>query len=105
MMTNGFLKSQGYPKTTFFDPARPSETISNLVDHIAKRHLSVKVDSRTYVKPAVSYIKELLKLGQARGLLQKFNATDLSDKLTDTLNLEVRNQLLSSLFSSIVSRL
>lgn len=96
MMTNGFLKSQGYPKTTFFDPARPSETISNLVDHIAKRHLSVKVDSRTYVKPAVSYIKELLKLGQARGLLQKFNATDLSDKLTDTLNLEVIEPVLKT---------
>jgi len=40
------------------------------------------------VKPAVGYAKELLKLGQARGLLQ-FNATEISDKLTDTLNLEV----------------
>ncbi|KAL5285082.1 hypothetical protein ACFFRR_007056 [Megaselia abdita] len=88
LMFNGFLKSQGYPKSTFFDQSRPSETISNLLDHVAKHHLSVKIDSRAYVKPAVAYTKELMKLGQARGLLQ-FNSTDLSEKLTDTLNLEV----------------
>ncbi|XP_034663410.1 uncharacterized protein LOC117898265 [Drosophila subobscura] len=88
IMFNGLLKSQGYPKQTHFDPSRPSETISNLLDHVAKHHLSVKIDSRQYVKPAVGYAKELLKLGQARGLLQ-FNATEISDKLTDTLNLEV----------------
>ncbi|KAH8244637.1 hypothetical protein KR026_002265 [Drosophila bipectinata] len=88
IMFNGLLKSQGYPKQTHFDPARPGETISNLLDHVAKHHLNVKIDSRQYVKPAVGYAKELLKLGQARGLLQ-FNATEISDKLTDTLNLEV----------------
>ncbi|XP_011192308.2 uncharacterized protein LOC105218434 [Zeugodacus cucurbitae] len=88
LMFNGFLKSQGYPKSTYFDPSRASETISNLFDHVAKQHLNVKIDARQYVKPAVGYARELLKLGQARGLLQ-FNATELSDKLTDTLNLEV----------------
>ncbi|XP_052858960.1 uncharacterized protein LOC128266458 [Drosophila gunungcola] len=88
IMFNGLLKSQGYPKQTHFDPSRPGETISNLLDHVAKHHLNVKIDSRQYVKPAVGYAKELLKLGQARGLLQ-FNATEISDKLTDTLNLEV----------------
>ncbi|ALC47388.1 CG8420 [Drosophila busckii] len=88
IMFNGLLKSQGYPRQTHFDPARPSETISNLLDHVAKHHLNVKIDSRQYVKPAVGYAKELLKLGQARGLLQ-FNATEISDRLTDTLNLEV----------------
>lgn len=89
LMFNGFLKSQGYPKSTFFEPSRASETISNLLDHVAKHQLHVKIDSKTYVKPAVGYAKELLKLGQARLMLQKFNATELSDKLTDTLNLEV----------------
>ncbi|KAM8706591.1 hypothetical protein ACLKA7_010799 [Drosophila subpalustris] len=88
IMFNGLLKSQGYPKQTYFDPQRPSETISNLLNHVAKHHLNVKIDSRQYVKPAVGYAKELLKLGQARGLLQ-FNATEISDRLTDTLNLEV----------------
>lgn len=88
-MLNGFLKSQGYPKQALFDPSRASETISHLVDYALKQHLSIKVTSKTYVKPAVNYVKELLKLGKARGLLQKFNATELSDKLTDTVNLEV----------------
>ena len=87
-MFNSVLKSQGYPKNTFFDPSRASETISTLLDHVAKHHLNVKIDSRQYVKPAVNYAQELMKLGKARGLLQ-FNATELSDKLTDTLNLEV----------------
>lgn len=89
IMLNGFLQSQGIPKTALFDPSRPSETISNLVDHVSRHHLNTKIASITYVKPAVNYVKDILKLGKARGLLQKFNATELSDKLTDTVNLEV----------------
>jgi hypothetical protein len=89
MMINGFLASQGYPKTTHLDINKPSETLTNLINHVAKRHLNTKIDAKEYVKPTVNYVKELLKLGQARGLLQKFNSTELSDKLTDTFNLEV----------------
>ncbi|XP_013114285.1 uncharacterized protein LOC106092077 [Stomoxys calcitrans] len=92
-MFNGFLKAQGYPKSTFFDANRPTETISNLLDHVAKHHLNVKIQSRQYVKPAVGYAKDILKLGKARGLLQ-FNSTEISDKLTDTLNLEVIEPIL-----------
>jgi hypothetical protein len=89
-MINGFLSSQGYPKSTNLDINKPSETLTNLINHVAKRHLNTKIDAKEYVKPTVNYVKELLKLGQARGLLQKFNSTELSDKLTDTFNLEVR---------------
>lgn len=89
-MLNGFLQSQGMPKHALFDPQRPSETISNLLDHIAAKQLHTKLSTIVYVKPAVSYVKDIFKLGKARGLLQKFNATELSDKLTDTVNLEVR---------------
>lgn len=88
-MLNGFLQSQGVPNAALFDPSRPSETISNLVDHVSRYHLNTKIASITYVKPAVNYIKDIFKLGKARGLLQQFNATELSDKLTDTVNLEV----------------
>lgn len=95
-MFNGFLQSQGIPKHALFDPTRPSETLSNLVDHVSRQHLNTKIASITYVKPAVNYMKDLFKLGKARGLLQKFNATELSDKLTDTVNLEVCNVLRSS---------
>lgn len=88
-MVNGFLQAQGIPKHALFDPQRPSETIAHLVDYIAQHYMQTKFSSLTYVKPAVSYAKDLFKLGKARGLLQKFNATELSDKLTDTFNLEV----------------
>lgn len=89
MMLNGFLTTQGMPKHTLFDPQRPSESISNLLDFIAREHLHTKMSTIVYVKPAVTYVKDLVKLGKARGLLQKFNSTELSDRLTDTVNLEV----------------
>lgn len=91
MVSNGLLQSQGFPKHTHFDPRKPSESISNLVDYVAEKNLNININSNTYIKPAVNYINDLLKLGQARGLLQKFNATEISDKLTDTVNLEVNN--------------
>lgn len=88
-MFNGFLTAQGIPPHALFDPHRPSESIANLLDFIAREHLHTKISTIVYVKPAVTYVKDLVKLGKARGLLQKFNATELSDKLTDTVNLEV----------------
>lgn len=88
-MANSFLKSQGYPDSATLDIRRPSETIASVVDHTARRQLNVKISSIDYVKPAVSYLRDLLKLGKARELLQKVNATEVSDKLTDSLNLEV----------------
>lgn len=94
MMANGFLQSRGYPKQALLDINRPSETISNLIDHTAKKYLQVKIVSVTYVKPAVNYVKDLLKLGKAKQFLQKYNATELTDKLTDTLNLEVSGNYL-----------
>lgn len=89
MMLNGFLQSQSFPKNTHFDIHKPSETLSNLINHAVKKNLMVDIDSMPYVKPAVSYIKDVLKLGKNREYLQKMNTTELSNKLTDTLNLEV----------------
>lgn len=91
-MLNGFLQSQGFPKNTQFDVKKPSETITNLINHAVKKNLMVDIDSSPYVKPAVGYIKDVLKLGKSREYLQKMNTTELSNKLTDTLNLEVTLQ-------------
>lgn len=88
-MFNGFLQSQGFPKKSHFDITKPSETISNFIDFAVKKHLTIDVKSMPYVKPVVSYIKDVLKLGKNREYLQKMNQTDVSNKLTDTLNLEV----------------
>lgn len=88
-MINGFLQSQGFPKKNHLDIQRPSETLSGVINHAVKKYLTVEVDSKPYVKPAVSYIKDVLELGKSREYLQKMNSTELSTKLTDTLNLEV----------------
>lgn len=94
IMANSFLKAHGYPDSAQLDITRPSETISIVIDHTARKQLNVKISSISYVKPAVNYIRQLLKLGKARELLQKFNATEISEKLTDTLNLEVIEPIL-----------
>lgn len=88
-MLNGFLQSQGFPKKSQFDIQKPSETVSSLINHAVKKYLTVDVDSMPYVKPAIVYIKDVLELGKSREYLQKMNTTELSTKLTDTLNLEV----------------
>lgn len=93
-MANSFLKSQGYPESALLDINRPSETIANAIDHTARRQLNVKISSISYVKPAVAYLRDLLKLGKARETLKNINATEISDKLTDSLNLEVIEPIL-----------
>lgn len=89
MMFNGFLQSQGFPKKTQFNIERPSETISNLINYAVKKHLMIDIDSMPYVKPLVTYVKDVVKLGKNREFLQQMNTTEVSNKLTDTLNLEV----------------
>ncbi|RZB73453.1 uncharacterized protein BDFB_004767 [Asbolus verrucosus] len=85
---NSILKSQGYPKSALFDFNRPTETITNIINYMAKDMLKTKVDSKQYVKPAVEYIQELFNLGQKRGMLN-VDHQQVSDKLADTINLEV----------------
>lgn len=89
LMINGFLQSQGYPKNTHLDINKPSETLSSVINHTVKKYLTVDIDSMPYVKPAVSYVKDVFELGKSREYLQKMNTTELSTKLTNTLNLEV----------------
>lgn len=89
MMFNGFLQSQGFPKKTQLDLANPDKSISSLINHTVKKYLTVNVDSTPYVTPFISYVKDVVELGKSREYLQKMNTTELSTKLTDTLNLEV----------------
>lgn len=87
---NSFLKANGFPRSTFFDPSRPTETLTALANHVAKVHLGYKIDAKQYVKPAVEYIKESFRLAQKRGFFQSaLDSTDLSHKLADTINLEI----------------
>lgn len=54
---NGFLKSQGYSKAAQFDSARPAESLSFLADAVFKRQFGLKVNSATYIKPAMAYLQ------------------------------------------------
>lgn len=90
MFANGFLQSQGFPKSAQLDINRPTESLSGLIDYVARKYLNTKISSIAYIKPGVGYVKDLVKLGKARGLdLKNMNTTDISEKLTDTLNLEL----------------
>lgn len=52
---NGYLKSQGFPKSTFFDPKKPVDSISAFVNYVAKKYFEFKIQSREYVQPIVEY--------------------------------------------------
>ncbi|KAJ8982722.1 hypothetical protein NQ317_019513 [Molorchus minor] len=56
-LVNSFLKTQGFPKTAYFDPARPTESLSALVDYLIKKYFEVQIVSKEYVKPLVGYVK------------------------------------------------
>jgi len=87
---NSYLKSLGFPKSTLFDLSRPVETVSAFVNYAAKKYFQVKINSKEYVKPAVTYIKDLLKLAESSGTLRRLsNSDELSNKLADTINLEI----------------
>lgn len=54
---NSFLKANGFPKSTLFDPTRPVETLTALGNHLAQEYFGYQVDAKQYVRPAVEYAK------------------------------------------------
>ncbi|XP_077288320.1 uncharacterized protein LOC143912805 [Arctopsyche grandis] len=94
-VVNGFLKSQGFPKHAMFQPTKFSESISNVVNYVLMKYLNTPTDVSVYVKPAVNYVKELMKSAQSHGsYLRRADQNELSDKITDTLNLEIIEPIL-----------
>lgn len=97
-MLNGLLQSQDFPKSTHLDMSKPSESISKLINFVVKKYLTVDIDSTPYVKPVIGYVKDIVELGRSHEYLKKMNTTELSTKLTDTLNLEVSLSGFSRIF-------
>ncbi|KAK9294600.1 hypothetical protein QLX08_010826 [Tetragonisca angustula] len=94
---NSFLKSQGFPKSAMFDSMRPVESLSRLVNAVGKRHLGMKIDSSQYIKPAVSYVKELIALASEKGfIMSRVNAREISNRLSDMINNDIINPILKS---------
>lgn len=52
---NSFLKANGFPKSTLFDPSRPVETLTALANYVSRQYMDYKIDAKQYVKPAVEY--------------------------------------------------
>ncbi|KZC14971.1 PREDICTED: uncharacterized protein LOC107193098 [Dufourea novaeangliae] len=94
---NSFLKSQGFPKSAMFDAMRPVESLSRLVDAVAKRHVGMQVDSSQYIRPAVAYIQELIALASEKGfIMSRVNAREISNRLSDVINHDIVDPMLKS---------
>nr|XP_018909718.1 PREDICTED: uncharacterized protein LOC109038907 [Bemisia tabaci] len=92
---NSFLQSQGYSKAALFDPNRPAASLSILLNAIFKRHFGLQINSGRYIKPAVAYAEDLLRLGERKGMsVSSLSSKDIERKLAESLNEEVIEPLL-----------
>ncbi|XP_065224081.1 uncharacterized protein LOC135848185 [Planococcus citri] len=88
---NSFLKAQGYSKSVYFDPTKPTDSAISIIDAITKKHFALKINSGKYIKPAVIYLQEVFKIGEGKNLLSmtQLSSKEISDKLADVLNGEL----------------
>ncbi|XP_034952300.1 uncharacterized protein [Chelonus insularis] len=97
LIGNGFLKSQGFPKTALFDPLKPTESLTRLVNAGAKRYLNMNLDSAKYIRPAVAYAQDLIKLASEKGfIMSRVNANELSNRLSHTINNDIISPILKT---------
>ncbi|CAG4979079.1 unnamed protein product [Colias eurytheme] len=90
-IVNSFLDSQGVPKSVHLNPNRPEDSITVLINYVLNKYLDMDTDVSGYVKPAMEYIKQTLKMAQfkSQNLANRSDYHKLADRMTDTLNLEV----------------
>lgn len=94
---NSFLNSQGFPQTTFFDASQPAESLTRIINAAATKYLDVNLDSSKYIKPAISYIQDLIKLASKQGfIMSRVNANELSSRLSNTINNDIVSPLLKT---------
>lgn len=88
---NGFLDTQGMPKNTHLNLNNPEKSITKLLNYVLRKYLDMETDVYDYVKPAVEYIRETLKMAEktTKSISSRGDYNALADRLTDTLNLEV----------------
>ncbi|XP_031847415.1 uncharacterized protein LOC116433452 isoform X2 [Nomia melanderi] len=94
---NSFLKSQGFPKSAMFDAKRPVDSLSRVVNAVAKRHVGMKIDSSQYIRPAVAYVQELITLASEKGfIMSRVNAREISNRLSEMINHDIIDPMLKS---------
>ncbi|XP_076253378.1 uncharacterized protein LOC143191835 isoform X2 [Rhynchophorus ferrugineus] len=85
---NAFLKSNGFPQNALINLKNPVKSITNFVNYGAKKYLDADdIDAKEYVKPAVLYVQDLLKMARQAIVINK-EPKELIDKLTDTINMD-----------------
>ncbi|XP_066248113.1 uncharacterized protein [Euwallacea similis] len=82
--TNSYLKNSGFPKDSLLNPKQPVISITNFANFAAKKYLDADISAREYVEPTVLYIQDLLAMAK-----KSVAQTELTDKLTDTINMEI----------------
>ncbi|CAB3257659.1 unnamed protein product [Arctia plantaginis] len=95
-LTNSFLDSQGLPKSAHFNVKQPEKSLTALVNYVLKKYMYMDSDVGEYVKPAVEYVKETLKMAETttKTMSSRGDYNAIADRLTDTLNLEVIEPIL-----------
>lgn len=101
IMYNGMLTMLEAPSDALFDPNRPTQSISKSLDFIAQKYLHKKMSTIDYVKPAVAHIQGLMEMAKDHEFLQQLNEPELSDKMTDIINLEVLHDLKTLFFMKL----
>ncbi|XP_072935518.1 uncharacterized protein [Epargyreus clarus] len=88
---NSFLEAQGLPASTHFNMKQPEKSLTVLINYIIKNYLDMDTDVSSYIKPAMDYVKQTLKMAQttSQSLASRGDYNAVADRLTDTLNLEV----------------
>ncbi|XP_066155899.1 uncharacterized protein [Euwallacea fornicatus] len=82
--TNSYLKNSGFPKDSLLNPKQPVISVTNFANFAAKKYLDADISAREYVEPTVLYIQDLLTMAK-----KSVAQTELTDKLTDTINMEI----------------
>ncbi|CAG9794875.1 unnamed protein product [Diatraea saccharalis] len=88
---NGFLSAQGLPNSIHFDMKQPEMSITRLINYALKKYMDIDTDVSAYVKPGVDYLRQMLKMAKtaSHNLATRDDYNALTDRLTDTLNLQV----------------
>lgn len=57
LFINNYLKAQGVPKPSLFDPALPTESLVAVVNFFSKKYLGQKIEAKKYIQPMVLYLQ------------------------------------------------
>lgn len=85
---NNFLKGQGYPRSVMFDMDHPDKSMAALIDFLADKFLSIKINSKQYIYPLFTYATGVVKMVRSAGEMRG-GTEGITAKLADSINMEI----------------